>query len=92
RVLLTLSFLAYPLLIQQRQTMNQFTIELPPTISNDEARLLLAAKLYEVGKLSLGKAAKLAGYSKETFIELISKMNIAVINYPAAELDREISL
>ncbi|MBE9193588.1 UPF0175 family protein [Gloeocapsopsis crepidinum LEGE 06123] len=72
--------------------MNQFTIELPPTISNDEARLLLAAKLYEVGKLSLGKAAKLAGYSKETFIELISKMNIAVINYPAAELDREISL
>lgn len=71
--------------------MNQFTIELPPTISTDEARLLLAAKLYEVGKLSLGKAAKLAGYSKETFIELISKMNIAVINYPAAELDREIS-
>lgn len=72
--------------------MNQFTIELPPTVSTDEARLLLAAKLYEVGKLSLGKAAKLAGYSKETFIELISKMNIAVINYPAAELDREISL
>jgi len=43
--------------------MSQFTIELPPNISSDEAKLLLATKLYEVGKLSLGKAAKLAGYS-----------------------------
>lgn len=72
--------------------MNQITIELPPNISSDEAKLLLAAKLYEIGKLSLGKAAKLAGYSKGTFIELISKMGIPVINYPAEELDREISL
>lgn len=72
--------------------MNQITIELPPSISSDEAKLLLAAKLYEIGKLSLGKAAKLAGYSKGTFIELISKMGIPIINYPAEELDREISL
>ena len=72
--------------------MNQITIELPPSISSKEAKLLLAAKLYEIGKLSLGKAAKLAGYSKGTFIELISKMGILVINYPAEELEREISL
>ena len=72
--------------------MNQITIGPPPSISSDEAKLLLAAKLYEIGKLSLGKAAKLAGYSKGTFIELISKMGIPVINYPAEELDREISL
>jgi predicted HTH domain antitoxin len=48
--------------------MNQLTVELPPTISTDEAKLLLAAKLYEVDKLSLGKAAKFAGYSKSAFI------------------------
>lgn len=72
--------------------MNQLTIELPPTISSDEAKLLLATKLYEVNKLSLGKAAKFAGYSKNTFIELISKMGIAVINYPAEELDQEVNL
>jgi len=29
----------------------------------DEAQLLLAVKLFETGKLSIGQAAKLAGYS-----------------------------
>lgn len=72
--------------------MNNLNIELPSTISSEEARLLLAAKLYEVGKLSLGKAAQLSGYSKSTFIELISKMGIAVVNYPAEDLERELSL
>jgi predicted HTH domain antitoxin len=72
--------------------MNRLTVELPPNISSDEAKLFLAAKLLEVGKLSLGKAAKLAGYSKSTFIELVSKMGIPVVNYPAEDLEREISL
>jgi predicted HTH domain antitoxin len=73
------------------ETMTQLTLELPATISTDEAKLLLAAKLYEVGKLSLGQSAQLAGYSKSTFIELISKMGIAVVNYPADELEQEIA-
>lgn len=72
--------------------MTQLTIDLPPSISTDEAKLLLAAKLYEVGKLSLGKAANLAGYSKSTFIELISKMGVPVVNYPADDLEQEIAL
>ncbi len=71
--------------------MKQVTFDLPDYISTDEAKLFLAAKLYELGKLSLGKSAKLAGYSKNTFIELISKMGIAVINYPPEDLEREIS-
>ncbi len=72
--------------------MTQLTIDLPISISHEEAKLLLAVKLYEVGKLSLGKAAKLAGYSKGTFIELISKMGVPVVNYPAEELDQEMAL
>lgn len=70
--------------------MNSLSLELPPNVSSDEARLFLAAKLYEVGKLSLGKAAQLSGYSKSTFIELISKMGIPVVNYPADDLEHEI--
>jgi predicted HTH domain antitoxin len=72
--------------------MSQLTVELPPHISTDEARLLLAVKLFETGKLSLGKAAKLAGYSKPTFIELLGKMEIPVIDYPSEELEQEIHL
>ncbi len=72
--------------------MNELKVELPPNISTDEARLLLTVKLFETGKVSLGQAAKLAGYSKRTFIELLGKMGIPVINYPASDLEREIAL
>lgn len=72
--------------------MNELKVELPPNVSLDEAQLLLAVKLFETGKLSIGQAAKLAGYSKRTFIELLSKMGVPVINYPAEDLEREISL
>lgn len=72
--------------------MNELKIELPPNISTDEARLLLTLKLFETGKISLGQAAKLAGYSKRTFIELLSKMGVPAINYPDEELEREFNL
>jgi predicted HTH domain antitoxin len=72
--------------------MNELKIELPPNISTDEARLLLTLKLFETGKISLAQAAKLAGYSKRTFIELLGKMGVPVINYPSEELEREINL
>ena len=72
--------------------MNELKIELPANVSLSEAQLLLAVKLFETGKLSIGQAAKLAGYSKPTFIELLSKMGIPVINYPVEDLEREISL
>lgn len=72
--------------------MNELKIKLPANVSLDEAQLLLAVKLFETGKLSIGQAAKLAGYSKRTFIELLSKMGVPVINYPAEDLEREISL
>jgi predicted HTH domain antitoxin len=71
--------------------MNQLIVELPPNISLEDARLLLTVKLFETGKLSLGQAAKLAGYSKRTFIELLGKMEIPVVDYPAEELELEIS-
>jgi predicted HTH domain antitoxin len=71
--------------------MNALTVQLPPDISVEEARLLLMVKLFETGKLTLGQAAKLAGYSKSTFIELLGKLGVAVIDYPAEELQQEIN-
>lgn len=72
--------------------MNALQIQLPPEISIEEARLLLMVKLFETGKLSLGQAADLSGYSKPTFIELLSKLGVAVIDYPPEELEREMNL
>ncbi|MEN3002676.1 MAG: UPF0175 family protein [Armatimonadota bacterium] len=69
--------------------MSVLQVELPPTVSEEEARLLLAIKLYEAGRVSLGKAAELAGYSKRAFIELLSRQKIPVVNYSPEELEQE---
>jgi predicted HTH domain antitoxin len=66
--------------------MSQFNITLPDSISEAEARVCLAAKLFELGRLSCGKAAELAGYSKRTFIELLGDQGVAVLDYPVDEL------
>jgi len=65
-------------------------IDLPPEVSEEEVRFLLALKLYEIGRLSLGQAAKLAGYSKRTFIELLGKHGIPVVSYSPEELREEV--
>ena len=71
--------------------MNALEVQLPPDISVEEARLLLMVKLFEAGKLTVGQAASLAGYSKSTFIELLGKLGIPIIDYPPEELQQELN-
>ncbi len=54
-------------------------------------RTFAAVKFFELGKLSLGKAAELAEMSKLDFIELLSKHGISVYNYPPEELEDDLS-
>ena len=72
-------------------TMNVLEIQLPQDILVEEARLLLMVKLFETGKLSVGQAADLAGYSKPTFIELLGKLGVPVIDYSPEELEQELN-
>ncbi|QTA84972.1 UPF0175 family protein [Desulfonema magnum] len=70
--------------------VNTLKIELPFSLSEDEAKLLLSLKLYEVGKITLGQAAKLAGFSKQAFIDVLGNYKIPVINYSPEELREEL--
>jgi predicted HTH domain antitoxin len=72
--------------------MKTLTIEFPDTvnISEQEAKSLLAARLYENGTLSLGQAADLAGYTKRTFMELLSKYDVSIFNYPATDIENDV--
>ena len=72
--------------------MAELRLELPPEVRVDEAQLLLTAKLFETGKLSLGQAAKLAGYSLPTFMELLGKLGVPVFDYPSEDLAGELEL
>jgi predicted HTH domain antitoxin len=65
-------------------------LELPEAITPDEAKVLLAVKLFEVGKASLGQAAKLAGFSKRAFMEILGRHGVPVFDYSAEELREEV--
>ncbi|GAB3022451.1 UPF0175 family protein [Spirosoma pulveris] len=72
--------------------MKTLTLNLPDTVDLDdqEAVMLLATKLYEQGRLSLGQAAEVSGYSKRTFMELLGRYNVSIFNYDASELKNDI--
>jgi predicted HTH domain antitoxin len=66
------------------------TVELPPSVSGEEAQMAMAIHLFETGKLSLGQAARLSGKPKRTFIDVLGEQGIPVVNYPAEELEGEV--
>lgn len=45
-----------------------------------EMRFLLAVKLFELGRLTIGKAAELCNMNKIQFMDELGRMEIAVIN------------
>ncbi|MBU2584345.1 MAG: UPF0175 family protein [Bacteroidetes bacterium] len=69
---------------------SEFKISLPLGVTQEEAKLFLAVKLFELGKLSLGKAAEMAGYSKKAFMEVLGKHKVPIFNYSDDELRAEI--
>jgi len=71
--------------------MSELKLELPEEVSKEEARLLLAVKLYEVGRLSLGQAAKVAGFSKRSFMEILGKYGVPVFAGTPEELRWEVT-
>lgn len=60
-------------------------------IDSNEISMILASRLYEQGKLSLGQAAELAGYTKRTFAELLGKYNVSIFNYPTSDLGKDVA-
>lgn len=69
---------------------NELRILLPVHLSEDEAKWLLAVKLYEVGKVSLGQAATLAGFSKRAFMDVLGHYQEPLFNYDPDELEQEV--
>jgi predicted HTH domain antitoxin len=72
--------------------VSEMKVSLPSGLSADDAKLLLAIKLFEVGKVSLGQAAKLSGFSKRGFIDVLGHYKIPVFNYSAEDLNQELGL
>lgn len=71
--------------------MPELTVQLPDSVTNDEAQLLLAIKLFETGRLSCGQAADVAGLSKATFMELLGKQGIPVFDHAATDVTDDLT-
>ena len=56
----------------------------------EEVRFLLAAKLYELGRLSSGQAAKLCGKGRVEFLLSLPRAGVPISNLRAEDADAEI--
>jgi predicted HTH domain antitoxin len=73
--------------------MKVLTLNIPDSLDVDDRDLamMIATRLYEKGKLSLGQAAELAGLSKRTFAELLGDYDVSIFNHPASDLSRDVA-
>ncbi len=55
-----------------------------------QIRLMAALKMFELGKLSSGKAAELAGMSRVEFLEMCGRYRVSIFNYAPEELEAEL--
>jgi len=79
--------------------MNTLTIELPveglplpAELSDnfaDEARFLLALKLFELGRISSGKAGRLCGMGRVEFLLTASRAGVPVVDLKGDDLAEE---
>jgi predicted HTH domain antitoxin len=68
-----------------------WTLQQDPEEFAADARLLLAIKLYETGKLSTGLAAQLAGVSRNTFYVLLSQNELSSFGETPEELEEDLA-
>lgn len=53
-------------------------------------RLMAALKMFELGKISSGKAAELAGMSRVEFFEACGRYKVSLFNYTDEEVEEEV--
>jgi len=81
--------------------MSDLTIKYPPEFENavhltkeeleDHVRLMAALKMFELGKISSGKAAEFAGMSRVEFFEACDRYKVSVFNYSEEEIEEELN-
>ena len=69
----------------------QLTLTIPDSVhvSQADAQIMLAVKLFETKRLPLGKAAMVAGLSYRVFYELLVKYSVPVVTMTEEDVRQE---
>jgi predicted HTH domain antitoxin len=65
-------------------------LNMSPEIFEREAKLALAAKFFEMGRLTSGQAAQLAGISRVEFLLSCRQYGVASVNWDQEEMEAEL--
>ena len=66
-------------------------LECSPEQFNEEAKLLVAVKLYELGRLSSGAAAKLADIPKPLFLTKLADYGVDTFHLTEEDLQQDLA-
>lgn len=81
---------------QTKQAIISYPAGLPQSLKlsdgefEKELRFLAAAKLFELGRLTAGKAARIAGMERLPFLYELARIGVPAINLRDEEIDAEI--
>ena len=66
------------------------TLHRSPDEFAQEMRVAAAVKWYELGRVSQGRAAEIAGLTRAAFIDALSRYQVSPFQYTAEELTEEL--
>lgn len=72
--------------------MRTISLTIPDSLDwpDRDLKLLLAAKLYEAGALSMSQAAATVDLSRRAFTEIIGQYGVSVINHSEDDLENDL--
>jgi predicted HTH domain antitoxin len=68
----------------------ELAVQATPEELDAQIRLMAALKMFELGKLSSGKAAELAGLSRVEFLEMCGRYGVSIFSYSPDVLEAEL--
>jgi predicted HTH domain antitoxin len=68
------------------------SLHVAPEQAADELKMLAAVKAYELGRMSSGAAARLAGVPRTVFLQKLGEYGVGTFRLTGEEIDRETPL
>lgn len=95
------SYIQEPHTTLQTISMQTLTLHIPDEVAfslkgspehlSERISQMAAVKLYELGQLSSGRAAQLAGVSRVEFLQTLGRFGVSPFRLSAEELDEDIA-